>query len=318
MLEPGGVYLNPSINTVALVNRAASANKKEGRIEAIVTMEGANEDKQGRQQILEGLNNALLQSPRLKSKITGLELMGDVTGTTFPAPLSWDSVALLCTQNEVDALVVLESYDSDCIITHTTGNVQVNNAFGIPIPTVQFYVTQKIIIKAGFRIYDPQNKVITDQYTFSYWRTFNSQGTGLGEAIAALVNRQLSINQTSSDAGYYYEKHISPSWMNERRSLFKKAGGSPLAIGSRMAIVGNWQEASDNWKKALQSSTNRKTCGRAAYNLALAAEIKGDLNEAKDWISKSYGVYNNRQAPYYQNILNRRYNDLMKLNEQMK
>lgn len=318
MLEPGGVYLNPSINTVALVNRAESPNKKGTRVEAILTMEGRNEDKQGRQQILVGLNNALLQSPRLKSKITGLELMGDGTGTTFPAPLSWDSIALLCSQNEVDALVVLESYDSDCIVTHTMGNVQVNNTFGIPIPTVQFNVTQKIIIKAGFRIYDPQNKIITDQYTFSYWRTFNSQGTGLGEAIAALVDRQLSINQTSSDAGYYYEKHISPSWMNERRNLFKKAGGSSFAIGSRMAIVGNWQEAAENWKKTLQTNSNRKICGRAAYNLALAAEMKGDLNEAKDWISKSYGIYNNRQAPYYQNTLNRRYNEQLKLNEQMK
>ena len=317
MLEPGGVYLNPGINTIALVNRAISVPKKENRIEAIVTMEGENEDKQGRQQILEGLNAALIQSPRLKSKITGIELKGDGTGTTFPAPISWDSVALLCNQNGVDALLALETYDSDCIITHTTGNVQVNNAFGIPIPTVQFNVTQKIIIKAGFRLYDPKTRIIVDQYTFSYWQTYTSQGSGLGEAIAALANRQLSVNQTSSDAGYYYEKHLSPSFMTERRHLYKKAGSSPLAIGSRMAIVGNWAEATDYFKQALQSGTNRKTCGRAAYNLALAAEIKGDLFEAKNWISKSYGEYNNSQAPYYQNTLNRRYNDMMKLNQQM-
>jgi hypothetical protein len=319
LLEPGGIALRPEINTLALVNRAlpTDKDKKKDRLEAVLTMEGINEDKQCRQQMLEALSSTLQQSPRLRGKLTGIDYFGNSSGTTFPPPLGWDTINQICKDNNVDALVALETFDSDCIITHATGNVQVNNEFGIPIPTVTFYATQKIIIKAGFRIYDPQYKTIVDQYTFSYWRTYNSQANSLGEAISALVGRQLAVNQTSYDAGNYYEKHISPSWMNERRHLFKRAGNSPLAVGSRMAIVGSWQDAAENWKETLKTSRSKKDCGRAAYNLALAAEIKGDLVEAKDWISKSYGIYNNREAPYYQNTLNRRYNDLMKLNQQM-
>ncbi len=267
--------------------------------------------------MLEGLNHTLMQSPRLRGKLTGLDYIGNSSGTTFPTPLGWDTISKICQDNNTDALIALETYDSDCIITHATGNVQVNNQFGIPIPSLQFFATQKIIIKAGFRIYDPQYKTIVDQYTFSYWRTYNSQATSLGEAISALVGRQLAVNETSNEAGAFYEKHISPSYMNERRHLYTRAGNNELAIGSRMAIVGNWQEAEQYWKDFLKTSRKRKDCGRAAYNLALAAEIKGDLKEAKDWISRSYGIYKNKEAPYYQNTLNRRYNELMQLNQQM-
>ena len=89
-----------------------------------------------------------------------------------------------------------------------------------------------------------------------------------------------------------------------------------MAVGSRMAVVGNWNEAINNWNQVLTTSKKRKLCGRACYNLALASEINGDLENAKTWISKSYGQYNNKQAAYYQNTINRRYNDMMKLNQQ--
>jgi tetratricopeptide (TPR) repeat protein len=106
--------------------------------------------------------------------------------------------------------------------------------------------------------------------------------------------------------------------MNETRYLYKKSGNSPFATGSRLAIVGNWEEAAGYWKEVINSSPNRrKLCGKAAYNLAVAAEMKGDLEEARNWISKSYGIYNNKQAPYYQNTINRRYNAMLQLNQQM-
>ncbi|MBY0423993.1 MAG: hypothetical protein K2Q22_00015 [Cytophagales bacterium] len=318
LLEPAAVFWRPEINTVALVNRAVPPKSKANTIESIITMEGYNEDKQGRQQILQALNNALTYSPRLKSKLTGYELKGDGSGTTFPKPLGWDTVANICKENEVDALVVLETYDSDAIITQATGDVSVNNQYGIPIPTVHIYATQKITIKAGFRIYDPKNKIIIDQYTFSYWRTWNGSASTIGEAIASMINREQAINQTSQDAGTYYEKRLSPTWLNERRYLYKKSGRGLFAIGSRMALVGSWNEAADYWKQVLKNSPNRrKLCGKATYNLALAAEINGNLAEAKEWISKSYGFYNNREAPYYQNTINRRYNAMLQLNQQM-
>jgi hypothetical protein len=317
MLEPGAISLGPDIGTVALVNRALPApTSKVNNVVDILTSQSLNHDLQGRQEILEGLNSALQQSPRLKGLLASAQYKGDMTGTLFPAPLSWDTINKICMDNQTDAVIALETFHTDLNITHETGNVQMTNQFGISLPSVQFYATQKVTVKVGFRIYNPKNQTIVDQYTYSYWRTWGTQATSLGEAIAALENRQLCVNQACNTTGTLYEKRISPTWNYEQRSLWKKAGRSPMAVGSRMAIVGNWDEAVKNWNQVLATSTNRKTCGRAAYNLALASEINGDLLGAKNWISKSYGQYNNQQAEYYQNTINRRYNDMMRLNQQ--
>lgn len=318
MLSPAVVYFRPEINSVALVNRAVPSNKKENIVESIISTEGYNQDKEGISNILQALNESMMNSPRLTTKLTSIEWKGDGSGINFPKPLGWDTVSKVCKENGVDALVVLETYDSDAIVTQASGDVKINNSTGIPIPEITVLATQKITIKAGFRIYDPKNRSIIDQYTFSYWRTWSGKASNPAEALGAMLNRQSAINQTCQDAGFYYRKRISPTWMNERRYMYKKSGQGLFAVGSRMALVNNWDEAITYWKQQLAATPNRrKLCGKATYNLALAAEMKGNLAEAKDWISKSYGFYNNREAPYYQNTINRRYNDFMKLQKQM-
>ena len=317
MLEPGAISLGPDIGTVALVNRALPGpTTKTKNVIDILTSESLNHDLQGRQQILEGLNNALMQSPRLKGFLATAQYSGDMTGTLFPAPMSWDTINQICMDNHTDAVIALETFHTDVTVTHETGNIQMTNQFGISIPTVQISATQKVLVKIGFRIYNPKTQKIVDQYTYSYWRTWGTQATSIGEAIAALESRQLCVNQACNTAGGLYENRISPTWNYEQRSLWKKAGRSPMAVGSRMAIVGNWDEAAKNWNQVLASSTKRKLCGRAAYNLALASEVNGDLLAAKNYISQAYGQYNNKQAQYYQNTINRRYNDMIRLNQQ--
>jgi len=317
MLEPGAISLGPDIGTVALVNRAIPGpTSKLNNVLDILSSESLNHNLQGRQEVLEGLNSELLKSPRLKGQLSTLQYSGDMTGTLFPPALSWDTINKICMDNNTDAVIALETFHTDLMITHEIENVQMTNQFGISIPSITFYATQKVTVKIGFRIYNPKTKTIQDQYTYSYWRTWNTQATSLGEAIMALESKQLCVNQACNTAGTLYEKRISPTWTYEQRSLYKKGGRSPMAVGSRMAVVGNWNEAINNWNQVLTTSKKRKLCGRACYNLALASEINGDLENAKTWISKSYGQYNNKQAAYYQNTINRRYNDMMKLNQQ--
>jgi hypothetical protein len=318
MLEPGAISFDPDVNTVVLLNRALPSQTKASKIESIITGEGQFQDKQGRQQVLAGIHSSMLNSPRLKCVLTSLEYPGQGSGSLFPTALGWDTIRKICEENRAEALISLETYDSDCIITHESGQVQVNNQFGIPIPTFQIFVTQKIIVKLGFRIYDLKNRRIIDQYNYSYYRTFNSQANSIGEIMTGILDRQLAINQTAYDAGVYLKRHISPTWCNESRALYTRSGSSPMAIGSRQAMVGNWKEAMENWRQVMASAPKRKLAGRASYNMALACEITGDLNGAREWISKSYGNFSNNKALYYQNTINRRYQEVSKLDQQMK
>lgn len=317
ILEPSTVSFSPDVNTVALVNRALPGTTTTlNDVVDILSTQSLNDQLQGRQQVLEGLNTSLIQSPRLKSVIVPEQFIGDRTGAVFPAPLSWEVINKICSDNQTDAVVALETFNVIVDITHTMGNVEMKDQFGISLPSVQFDVTQKVTVYVGFRVYDPKTQTILDQYNYSYWRTWRTQGTSLIAAMAALQNRQTSINLACNTTGTRYENRISPIWKYEQRKYFRKGGSSPMAIGGRMARVGNWVEAEKNWNQVLATSSKRKELGKASYNLALAAEAKGDLLGAKDWLSKSYGQYNNKQATYYQNIITRRYDEMIRKEQQ--
>ena len=49
-----------------------------------------------------------------------------------------------------------------------------------------------------------------------------------------------------------------------------------------------------------------KQAGRLVYNIAVAYEVLGDLNNAKDWATKAYIEYGEKMANEYIQILNAR------------
>ena len=141
MLEPGAVSFPSNVQNLVLLNRAHTPVSKASKIESILTGEGKNQDAQGRQHVLSAIHATMANSPRLKCILSDQEYSGNGTGTIFPPLLGCDTIAKLCKQHNAQAVLALETYDSDCIITHESGNVQVNNQFGIPIPKIQLFVT---------------------------------------------------------------------------------------------------------------------------------------------------------------------------------
>ncbi|HEY8401036.1 MAG TPA: DUF6340 family protein [Cytophagaceae bacterium] len=317
MLHPSPVTIGQHIKTVALVNRAMTEKNKKNQIEAIVTLEGINQDKQGIQKSLEGLNSILIQSPRLKGELTTIQMTGSPDGKTFLPALSWDSINYICKEYNADAVVAIESFDTDCIITHQIGQISVNNQFGVPIPTPRIYATQKVIVNIGFRIYDPSNQSLVDQHTFTFERLWNANAGTIAEALASLANRQMAINQTCFEAGIAYGRRISPMWVYERRMYYKRAYNEDMRIAGREALVGDWKNAVERWKRVIDLPGRRKLHGKAAFNLALACEVAGDLQGAQEWIKKAYGQYNNKKARYYMYDIQRRIRDFQMLDQQM-
>jgi hypothetical protein len=78
-----------------------------------------------------------------------------------------------------------------------------------------------------------------------------------------------------------YGARISPTWYTVHREFYKKIKkDANFATGSRRAQVNDWNGAVEAWSRAAQSR-NAKVAGRAAFNLALAYEVLGDLDNAK-------------------------------------
>ena len=50
-------------------------------------------------------------------------------------------------------------------------------------------------------------------------------------------------------------------------------------------------------------NAKRRIAGRAAFNIAVAYEVLGDLEKAREWASKSYVEFNEKRGNDYYNIL---------------
>ncbi len=79
-----------------------------------------------------------------------------------------------------------------------------------------------------------------------------------------------------------------------------------------------YERAATIWKKIeATAGDNTKAAGRAAYNMAIIAELNGNLDLALDWAKKGWDKYGNKKARNYIQVIQMRQNDVRKVESQM-
>ena len=304
---PAPAYLPTNLKRVGVVDRTlvTDKNSKIDGLDKILSGEGKNLDKDGANETVQGLFNELKKNPNIEEvmliKDTSLRTPG--LGI-FPAALSWNEVDQICTQNGVNALFVLSFYDTEAKVSYSSRQTSIANPLGIKIPAIEHIATINTLVKIGFRIYDPVNKVIRDEIITT--QNVVSEGRGINplKAAEAVLNRKQQVMQVSNNAGQNYAYRILPYKIRVSRNYYVR-GSNNFKIGKRRARTGDWNGAAELWKEELDNP-KRKVAGRAHYNMAIISEINGNLEEAIDWASKSYTDYNNKSALRYVNILKNR------------
>ncbi|MBI4946825.1 MAG: hypothetical protein HY840_10555 [Bacteroidetes bacterium] len=352
VLKPADVTLPEEIQKFTLVNRTKPNKKNQvwNVVEGIFTGEGVFEDREGAQNCLGGLMETMQHTPRFTINQASMEFKG--TGTDqFAAPLAWAEVETMCSQNNSEALIVLETFDSNSKLTYDSKPVTVKfpcwdwNRNGIKdaaedvnhdkvwdsrdcaaakhpaeeqtVTTTEFYTHAQMEVKSGWRVYFPKEKRIVDEYRFSDYMTFDGKGATPEQATAALPNKRDCIKKTGFHAGNSYGFRISPQWIYVSRYFYTRGSASMKVAGKRARQLNDWKCSMDIWKREALS-TNRKTAWKANYNMAVASEREGNLDMAMVWAKKAYEIGGKSAAASYINILNSRIMDNNRLNEQMK
>ncbi len=130
------------------------------------------------------------------------------------------------------------------------------------------------------------------------------------------------VKEGSNHAAYTLVNQLVPHWGNADRIYFD--GGNPDMRDAAVSLrEGDWQEAGRIWTNLYDSVKKGKLKSRAAFNMALACEIQGQMDEANAWIEKaktsaSPGSEEERAATFYAAILQERTKDFLKLNLQMR
>lgn len=315
VLQPATVYVHPEIKTIALVNRTKPMSKAANIIEGVLSGEGLFQDKSGVDNALGGLASALHDSPRFKIVMTDLYVTGSGAGAAFPNPLNWQEIENICRQFNADAVCTIETYDSDTRIVPRRVVTKKKTAEGKEYDYVEFIADQTVTVQVGFRLYDPVDKTIVDQYHFTEQQNWSSRGATELQAIGGLINKNAASDQVSKNAGIKYAVRIAPSWIWVTRDFYTRGGHEDMKTAGRLAKVNNWTEARKIWMGLL--GTERKIAGKAAYNIAISYEYDGNLQEAKKWAGRAYSEFGNKRARSYSSILDRRIRDVEILNKQM-
>lgn len=316
VLKPARIDVPNEIKSVAIINRSLPAKEERAMniIEGVISGEGIFNDRLGSEKCVVGAVELLNSSPRFKAvSPRGLDLRG--TGTDrFPPALEWNIVNDISSRHNVDAVIALETFDSD---SHTDydRHEYTREEDGRKVKHVEYRAEVRMEIEAGWRIYHAGKERIVDENVYVDHISWDADGPTREAAKRNLPSKGRIIEDAGFFAGEQYAARISPVWIKVSRNYYSK-GNEELESASRYAKQGNWDKAAGIWEEVAKSS-DPKIAGYAAYNLALSNEMQGNLTTALEWAEKSYYDFNNKKARNYINTLKGRIADEKRLDKQL-
>ncbi|MDZ7737500.1 MAG: DUF6340 family protein [Bacteroidales bacterium] len=307
VVAPAVQTVPAEIKTVSIINRTLPSNIDANMLEGLLTGEGLSQDTLTSTFVLRGLDESLRASGRFNAILSSEKMTGSGIGSLLPDALPWNEIEDICEKYGSDALIALESYDSDFIITGASGGNRL----------LDIHASGLVTVNCGFRLYYPSERRIIDEYMYRHQMEWGGGGLAVIAAADALINKKKNIERASLEAGHMYGNRLTPDWVYVSRDYFKKGGGDHnLAEGARMMQLNDWDMAIAALERAMESD-KRKVRGRAAHNLAVIYEILGDLYKAKEWTTVAWGRYKEKKSRDYGYILTRRIQEMELLDYQM-
>ena len=320
VLQPAQFKVPDHIAKIAVIDRSKPSNGWLNVLEGLFTGEAIGQDRESRQQAVRGLTDALERTPRFRVISTGIEMSGSKAGVNLPTPLPWQEVERICADYAADAVVAIESFDSDNNVVTRARHSKKKNKDGTTTTLVDYLSEMRTGVRMGWRFYDPRGKMIFDEYTTEDYLSNSHSGSTERSAVSGLPSQISVTRKVAFNVGIEYGMRIAPVYVRVNRQYYPKAKGfsTQMEQATRLAQAGNWDQAAEIWKKVeALAKDNPKAAGRAAYNMAVVAEVKGNLDIALEWAEKAWTQYGNKKARSYMEIIRQRQNDAKKVEYQM-
>lgn len=305
--EPAPVSLPAHIQKIAIINRAIPNEKSDAlnKIHRAISLESKNLIIEGSQASVNGLIDELYQNQRLTHVLCldSIDVAAFGAGV-FPSPLNWEKIQEICDNTNTDAIFSMELFDTESKLNYSTNTTKSKTILG-DIPVTEHQVQMTTTVKTGWRMYDPSSRIILDESYLAKNLYFTGKGINPAVAAQALVSKTEAVKDAGLAAGHLYANKLNPYWLRVYRKYYVRGKTGAFSIAKRKAQTGNWDEAARIWLE-LTKSNNRKTAGRACYNMAIISEINGDVNAAIAWAQKSYENYRINPGMDYVTILRQR------------
>ncbi len=320
-MRPAEITFPSKVQNLLVVDRTEFDKKLWSVIEGALTGELPHEDLAGVQSLTAAFQNQINYSPRFKTIIYNNRLKGNSMTNAFPPHLSWSRINQICNRNNAQAIVAIEIFDTDFIITNgkrKTKKQIKEDGVTKTIEVDEYYAEGVGNVTIGIRLYDNISRTIVDQQLFSDTHTWNSAAASKAQALAQLISKSDATRHLSSLVGRNYANRIAPMPIRITRSFRARSKKAPaLERGSRHADVAEWREAIEVWERGISAAPTKEK-GFLAHNIAIAYEVLGEMDAAMDWAQKAYVNYGNKDSRSYVNVLKRRIEDERLAEHQLK
>mgnify|MGYP003624384237 FL=1 len=287
--NPAKIFLSSDVKNVGIINRSmpSKGNSTLDKIDQVLSAEGLNLDKKGAEAAISSFASELGMIKNF-DEIKRIDNIEEVKSglAVLPATLSWDIIEQLCEKNNVDVIFSLAFYDTDTKASYKVTTMEIENALGLKITVPAQEVSLNTFVICGWRLYDPQTRIIIDERVYTKNMLFNGKGINPLKAVEAVKRRNETIQEYSRNVGTTYAQRLVPHNIRIARDYYVK-GTTNFKIAHRRAQTGDWSGAADLWQQELHN-TDLKILGRAYYNMAISSEINGNVDQAITYASKAY------------------------------
>lgn len=305
--EPASVLLPDHMTRVAVIDRT-TGERDHGwleRVDEFLSFKGEAFDRLGAEAGVTGLLEELSKADQFEVVVeAGNYQEKRAKRGVFPAPLKWDEVDAICEEYDANAVFTLEWYDTDTKVDYKTEKVKRKAPDGSEVEVLEHLAVVRTSIRTGWRIYDALAREIVDEAEMRDVVVTRGRGVNPVEAVEAVTGRTEAVQSVSRGIGRTYGRSVSPYWHRVARKYYVK-GTDNFEIAKRRAQTGNWEGAAELWLAEVENP-DRKIAGRAAYNMAIMSEIRGDLDAAIEWSRRAYEDFGDKLALRYVRLLQNR------------
>jgi hypothetical protein len=320
VLQPAQMKLPDHISAVAVVDRSKPSNGWLNVLEGLISGEAIGQDRASREQAVRGITQTLTRTPRFRVVSTGIEINGSKAGVNLPTPLSWSEVQRICSDYNADAVLCIESFDSNNGASTRRSENKKKDKNGKEYIEYTYNALQRTGVRMGWRLYDPKQQIILDEFVTDDYLERSATGNTERAALANLPSPVSVTREVARIGGNHYASRVAPLYIQVNSRYYKKAKGyaQQMEKADRFARSKDFKKAAEIWKQIeARSANNPKAAGRAAYNMAVAAETEGNYDIAIDWAKRSWEQYGNKKARRYINVLRQRKADAERASSQM-
>ncbi len=210
------------------------------------------------------------------------------------SPLSIGDINGICKDFNVEAVLTLESFEENLITKYYSRPFEVSYSDN-------YGATTDVKYKSEWRLYRPGDSKPAIRFQISdtiYWK---NSSNSINDLYAQMPKTKEALIGGGIASALKMVGYIAPKWVVHTRHYFM-TGNSEIDKAVPLIKENKWDEAATIWTKYTGVSSKRIR-SKVEFNLALSAEMNGDLDLAIEWGLKSFKTSYSSTAEEYLRVL---------------